>query len=169
MRLHLRCCLAVAVLCLGACGGKLQPPLRQSADRILVEKAAHRLTLLRSGKPIRAYAVALGRSPVGDKVRAGDNRVPEGRFVIDGHLRGSRFHRALHVSYPDAAHRARARALGVPPGGDIMIHGIRNGLGWIGRYHRLVDWTAGCIAVTDPEIEEIWTAVPDGTPIEIRP
>ena len=81
----------------------------------------------------------------------------------------SRFHRALHVSYPDAADRERARKLGIDPGGDIMIHGIQNGLGWLKGSQRLVDWTDGCIAVTDEEIEEIWRMVPNGTPIEIRP
>ncbi len=159
-----------AIAIVAACASQPgRAPLTQRADAILVEKAAHRLTLLRAGKPLRSYSVALGRSPIGDKVQEGDNRVPEGRFTIDRHLRGSRFHRALHVSYPDSAHAARAKALGVPPGGDIMIHGIRNGLGWVGRYHRLVDWTAGCVAVTEPEIEEIFAAVPDGTPVEIRP
>lgn len=81
----------------------------------------------------------------------------------------SSFHRALHLSYPSAADRARAVAQGVDPGGLIMIHGLKNGLGWLGRLHRLFDWTDGCIAVTNPEIEQIWQSVPDGTPIELRP
>ncbi len=159
---------AVAALLLAACGGR-PAPLKEQADRILVEKAAHRLTLLRGGKPLRTYRVALGRNPIGDKVWEGDNRTPEGQYTIAFHLRQSGYHLALHISYPDSAHTARAADKGVSPGGDIMIHGMRNGFGWIGRFHRLVDWTAGCVAVTDAEIEEIYAAVPDGTPIEIRP
>jgi murein L,D-transpeptidase YafK len=89
--------------------------------------------------------------------------------LIDFHKADSDFHRALHLSYPKERDIDQAAARGVSPGGDIMIHGIRNGLGWIGAFHRRTDWTAGCIAVTDFEIEEIWRAVPDGTPVEIRP
>ena len=144
-------------------------PAGAKADRILVEKSAHRLTLLRGGRPLKVYLVALGRGPIGDKVQQGDNRTPEGVFVIDGRNSQSAYHRALHVSYPDAAHRARAKKLGVSPGGDIMIHGLPNNLSWLGALHRRVDWTAGCIALTDPEIEEVWHAVPNGTPVEIRP
>jgi murein L,D-transpeptidase YafK len=89
--------------------------------------------------------------------------------VIDSHNPKSSFHLALHVSYPSAGDAARAHAGGYDPGGEIMVHGIHNGIGWIGRVHRLVDWTTGCVAMTDPEIEELYRIVPDGTPIEIRP
>jgi murein L,D-transpeptidase YafK len=139
------------------------------ADRVLVEKGARRLTLLRHGEPLKSYRVALGTSPVGHKEQEGDGRTPEGIYLIDFHKADSDFHRALHISYPSADDTRRAAALGVSPGGDIMIHGLRNGTGLIGAVHRLRDWTAGCIAVTDSEIEQIWRAVPDGTPIEIRP
>lgn len=139
------------------------------ADRVLVEKAARRLTLLRSGMPLKTYSVALGRAPVGPKEQEGDHRTPEGIYLIDFHKQDSDFHRALHVSYPEQRDLNQATARGVAAGCDIMIHGIRNGLGWIGAFHRRTDWTAGCIAVTDFEIEEIWRAVPDGTAIEIRP
>jgi murein L,D-transpeptidase YafK len=144
-------------------------PADTVADAVLVEKSARRLTLLRDGQPLKVYRVSLGRQPVGPKQREGDRRTPEGRYIIDRRNPASGYHRALHVSYPDADDVARARALGVPPGGDIMVHGIRNRLGWLGRLHRLADWTQGCIAVTNPEIRELWRAVPDGTPIEIRP
>ena len=127
------------------------------------------MTLYSGDSVLRVYRVALGRGGTGDKVREGDNRVPEGRFRIDRRVERSSYHRALHVSYPDAAHAERARALGVPPGGDIMVHGIKNGLGWIGPVHRMVDWTRGCVAVTNPEIEELWRVVPNGATIEIRP
>ncbi len=136
---------------------------------MLVEKRAHRLTLLRGGKPIRTYQVALGGQPRGDKECRDDHRTPEGLFTIDFHLPGSSFHRALHISYPDDAHRRAAHRRGCDPGGSIMIHGIKNGMGWLGPMHRATDWTDGCIAVTDPEIEEIYAAVPNGTPVEIRP
>ena len=140
-----------------------------AADRVLIEKAQRRLTLYRAGVPIRSYRVALGAQPLGPKTREGDGRTPEGFYVIDGHKADSAFHRALHLSYPNAADRARARTLGVAPGGDIMIHGLRNGLGWLGPLHRLSDWTRGCIALSDAQIDEVAAAVPDGTVVEIRP
>lgn len=139
------------------------------ADRIVVEKHARTLSLYRRGARLKTYRVSLGSQPVGHKERERDNRTPEGVYVIDLHNPYSSFHRALHVSYPNAADRAHAAALGVSPGGDIMIHGLPNHLGWIGRLQRAHDWTAGCIALTDPEIEEIFRAVPDGTRVEIRP
>lgn len=160
--------LLVAVLgCAGLWGQDLAPGT--VADRILVEKKARKLTLLRAGKPLKSYRVALGPEPVGDKQCQGDNRTPEGIYTITGRNARSQFHRSLRISYPDAAHRARARRLGCSPGGDIMIHGLGRGFRHLGRLHTLVDWTAGCIAVTDGEIEEIWRAVPDGTVVEIRP
>jgi murein L,D-transpeptidase YafK len=127
------------------------------------------LLLLRHGQILKSYKVALGHEPVGPKVRAGDHRTPEGNYVIDWRNPQSKFHLSLHVSYPSATDTQRARQSGNVPGGEIMIHGLQNGLGWIGRFHRLVDWTDGCIAVTNSEVDQIWQAVPDGTPIEIRP
>jgi murein L,D-transpeptidase YafK len=140
-----------------------------NADRILVEKGARRLTLFCAGRKLKEYRVALGFSPVGPKQREGDGRTPEGKYAIDFHKSDSAFHRALHISYPDAADSARAAEAGVAPGGDIMIHGLPNGFSALGPTHHLRDWTAGCIAVTDSEIDEIWGSVADGTPIEIRP
>ncbi|MEP6692324.1 MAG: L,D-transpeptidase family protein, partial [Gemmatimonadaceae bacterium] len=144
-------------------------PAPSVADRVVVEKQAHRLTLYHGGRAIRTYYVALGASPVGDKQRAGDDRTPEGVYTIDSRVERSQFHLALHISYPDAAHRARAAKRGESPGGDVMIHGLPPKFSFIGAAHRNMDWTAGCIAVTDEEIEEIWRAVPNGTKIEIRP
>ncbi|MDB4918015.1 MAG: ErfK/YbiS/YcfS/YnhG family protein [Gemmatimonadetes bacterium] len=146
----------------------LLPPIGL-ADSIVVEKKAHVLTLFRDGKPMRSYLVALGGRPLGDKLSAGDKRTPEGVFYIDARQPNSRYHLALHISYPDAAHRARSIAAGVQPGGDIMIHGLPNGLGAAGATHRVNDWTNGCVALTDEEIEQIWSAVPIGTPVEIKP
>ena len=144
------------------------PPLG-FADSIVVEKKAHTLTLFRDGKPMRTYLVALGGKPQGDKLSAGDKRTPEGVFYIDARQPNSRYHLALHISYPDAAHRARSQSAGVQPGGDIMIHGLPNGLGAAGASHRVNDWTNGCVALTDEEIEQLWSAVPIGTPVEIKP
>ncbi len=139
------------------------------ADSIVVEKKAHMLTLFRDGKPMRTYLVALGGNPRGDKLSAGDRRTPEGVFYIDSRQPNSRYHLALHISYPDAVHRARSLAAGFQPGGDIMIHGLPNGLGAAGATHRVNDWTNGCVALTDEEIEQIWSAVPIGTPVQIKP
>jgi murein L,D-transpeptidase YafK len=142
---------------------------RFPVDSILVEKSAHRLSLFQRGRLVRTYLVALGQEPVGDKVRRGDMRTPEGRFRIEARNPQSRYHRSLRISYPDAAHRSRARSLGVSPGGDIMIHGLPARQAWVGAAHRDFDWTEGCIAVTNQEIDEIWSAVPIGTPIRITP
>lgn len=139
------------------------------ADSIVIEKKARRLTLYHQGRALRSYRVALGANPVGAKRMAGDRRTPEGVFQIDWKNEKSDFHLALHISYPDSAHRARAEALGVSPGGDILIHGLRNGSGAAGAFHRTVDWTDGCIALTDEEIEGVWSAVMVGTPVEIKP
>jgi murein L,D-transpeptidase YafK len=139
------------------------------ADSIVVEKSQHRLSLYRRGALLRSYLVALGQQPVGDKVRKGDMRTPEGMFRIEARNPASRYHRSLRISYPDGAHLAKARARGVSPGGDIMIHGLPAKQVWVGAAHRDFDWTEGCIAVTNAEIEEIWSAVPVGIPIQIKP
>lgn len=139
------------------------------ADRILVEKKERRLTLFSKGKPLKAYQIALGGNPNGPKERQGDNKTPEGIYRIDSRNKNSQFHLSLHISYPNEKDKKRARELGVSPGGDIMIHGIKNGLSWVGEQHAEIDWTKGCIAVTDEEIEEIDKMVPIGTVVEIRP
>ncbi len=141
----------------------------QTADRIVVHKKDRTLELLRNGKVIRSYKVALGGEPTGPKTCQGDHRTPEGTYVIDGRNAGSKFHRSLHVSYPNAEDRKRAVTAHCSSGGDIMIHGLPNGYGFVGAGHRLKDWTDGCVALTDQEIEEIWKIVPNGTPVEIRP
>jgi murein L,D-transpeptidase YafK len=105
---------------------------------------------------------------LGAKQQEGDMKTPEGIYKIDSRNPQSDFHLALHVSYPSDDDKARAAERSVSAGSDIMIHGIRNGLGWIGAFHRLNDWTVGCIALTDEEIEELWRVTPDGTTVEIR-
>jgi len=138
-------------------------------DKILIEKQARRLMLISKGEVIKTYKIALGGNPVGPKERQGDNKTPEGTYVIDARNKGSRYHLSLHISYPNENDRKRAKELGASPGGNIMIHGIKNGFSWVGDSHTEVDWTKGCIAVTDEEIEEINKLTPNGTPVEIRP
>ena len=144
-------------------------PQGTTIDRILVEKSARRLSVFTGGQKLKSYRVALGRNPVGAKQEEGDMKTPEGVYKIDSRNPQSDYHLALHVSYPSDEDTARATERGVNAGFDIMIHGINNGGGWIGAFHRMHDWTAGCIALTDEEIEELWRVTPDGTPIEIRP
>ncbi|HYN44938.1 MAG TPA: L,D-transpeptidase family protein [Candidatus Limnocylindrales bacterium] len=139
------------------------------ADKVLIEKKERRLTLLSKGEVIKTYKIALGGNPVGPKERQGDNKTPEGTYIIDSRNRDSVYHLSLHISYPNEKDKMRAKGLGVSPGGDIMIHGIKNGLTWVGASHAEVDWTKGCIAVTDEEMEEIYKLVPNGTITEIRP
>lgn len=152
--------------------GRTEPPLRpeaERADRILVQKAARRLTLLREGRVLATYPVSLGFAPEGHKAREGDGRTPEGRYAIAFRNPHSVAHLSLKVSYPSPADEAAARAGGFPPGGDIMIHGLMNGFLWFGRLHRLMDWTQGCVGVTNAEMREIYARVDLGTPIEITP
>jgi len=158
------------LVCLGFLsfpGAYAQAP--EKADSILILKKDHVMELLSGGKVIRTYKVALGQGGLAPKEREGDGRTPEGHYVIDAKYEHSAYHKALHVSYPNAEDRKRAAGLGVLPGGAIMIHGLPNGKGWLGASHRHYDWTLGCIAVTDQEIDEVWRLVPAGTPVEIRP
>ena len=141
----------------------------EPADKVLIEKKARRLTLLTKGEVIKTYKIALGGNPVGPKERQGDNKTPEGTYVIDSRNGNSGYHLALHISYPNEADQKRARELGVSPGGDIMIHGLKNGFAPLGAAHAEVDWTEGCIAVTNQEMEEIYQFVPNGTIVEIKP
>ena len=142
-------------------------PLDGRIDRILIEKGARRLTVFRDGAAFRSYPVALGFAAEGDKARQGDGRTPEGLFRIDRRNAASDYHLSLGIDYPRAEDVARARAGGYAPGGDIFIHGQPNGLGAVMTLP--YDWTAGCIAVSDAEIEELWRVTPVGTEVEIRP
>ena len=139
------------------------------ADRVLVLKKAHTLQLLRRDNVIKTYKVALGGDPIGPKTRQGDHKTPEGIYILNFRNSHSQFYKSIHISYPNARDREQARRKGVLPGGDVFVHGLPNGYSAVGAAHRLKDWTDGCIAVTDAEIDEIWNAVADGTPIEIRP
>jgi murein L,D-transpeptidase YafK len=146
-----------------------EPNRIANVSSVVVEKSDRELHLMAGAQIIKTYRIALGGTPIGPKQVEGDGKTPEGRYVIDSRNPKSSFYKSLHLSYPSASDIAHAATLGKRLGGDIMIHGIKNGLGWVGRLHRMSDWTQGCIAVTDAEIEEIWVSVADGTPIEIRP
>lgn len=139
------------------------------ADKILVEKNLRRMTLLAGGQVIRTYRIALGGNPEGPKEKQGDKKTPEGIYYIKGRNKNSRFYLSLHISYPNEEDIRRAKKMGVSPGGNIMIHGLKNDFSWMGAAHTQNDWTEGCIAVTNEEIEEIEKLVPNGTPVEIRP
>ena len=143
-------------------------PADAKADRVVVYKGHRKLILLREGAVLREYRIALGSDPVGPKEMEGDGKTPEGSYWIDSRSPESEFHLSLHISYPNRRDVARAKKAGIAPGGQIMIHGLRNGNGAVGRLHRFRDWTDGCIAVTNWEIEEIWRVVPDGTVIELH-
>jgi murein L,D-transpeptidase YafK len=135
----------------------------------VIVKSQRTMTLMGHGQVLRIYKVALGTKPLGAKEQAGDHKTPEGQYVIDSMNARSRFHLALHISYPNTVDRERARELGVDPGSDVEIHGLGRAFFWLGSLHRRIDWTDGCVAVTNSEIEEIWPLVSVGTPVEIRP
>ncbi len=141
--------------------------LSEQADFVEIDKSDREMRLFRKGEIIRRYQISLGFAPKGDKEREGDGKTPEGRYTIDYRNPNSSFHLSLHISYPDAADQRAAAARGDDPGGEIFIHGGPRNIPdflWRGR-----DWTLGCVSVTDDEMTEIWSLVPNGTPIEIRP
>jgi murein L,D-transpeptidase YafK len=156
-------------LLLASLAAQSAPRSALHADRVVVLKTERTLELLNQGKVIKTYKVALGGDPVGPKTRQGDHKTPEGTYVLDFRNAHSKFYKAIHISYPNNHDRAVAHEKGISPGGDVFLHGLPNGYGAIGAVHRLKDWTDGCIAVTDEEMDQIWKAVPDGTRIEIRP
>ena len=137
-------------------------------DRILVDKSDRTLATYRDGQLVRAFRVALGSGGLAPKQKQGDGLVPEGTYRITFHNAASRYHRSLRIGYPTEQQRTTAQAAGIDPGGDIMIHGLPNGMGALGSRHRLRDWTEGCIAVTNREMDWLFSAVPDGTRIDIR-
>ncbi len=148
----------------------VQPiPTDAPVTHLIVYKSARRLAVMSDERELVRYPISLGRQPRGDKVCQGDNKTPEGSYVLDWSNPDSCCFRSFHVSYPDAGDLAAAAEQGCSPGGDIMIHGISKRLGWIGRFHRWYDWTHGCIALTDAEMAQLWATVAEGTPIEILP
>ncbi len=139
------------------------------ADRIVVIKSKRVLMLMQNDEILKSYRIALGGNPTGHKVKAGDKRTPEGNYIIDTRNPNSSFHLSLRISYPGPGDVENAERLGVSPGGSIMIHGLKPQHAHLDKMHRMQDWTEGCIAVTNREIEEIWRLVPDGTPVMIKP
>jgi murein L,D-transpeptidase YafK len=160
----------LTVLCaICACMIATVPALAgEKVDLVRVDKSDRRLELIGDGKVLQSYSIALGGDPLGHKRQEGDQRTPEGRYVLDWRNPNSIAHKSIHVSYPNADDLAAAKARNVDTGGMIMIHGQPNGFGWWGWLLQLVDWTDGCIAVTDSDMDEIWAMVADGTPIEIE-
>lgn len=138
-------------------------------DRLVVIKSRRVMEAYSNGKVIKTYRVSLGKQPLGDKQYEGDKRTPEGTYTINDRNPDSGFHKNLGVSYPDEQDRKEAAMKGLKPGGEIKIHGLKNDRGFIGKFHRFVDWTNGCIAVTDEEVDELYQHVSIGTPIIIKP
>lgn len=136
-------------------------------DKVVVDKSARRMYLLSQGEVVRSYRIALGDNPQGHKREEGDERTPEGTYTLDYKNENSIAHRSIHISYPNAADKANAASQGVSPGGDIMIHGQMNGFGALAKVMQQRDWTNGCIAVTNKEMDEIMSMVDLGTPIKI--
>lgn len=169
MRLTLA--LVATLLAVGSPSDSPAQPLPRAlkADRLVVRKAERTLTLYWHGARLKSYRVALGGQPLGPKLALGDQRTPEGLYTVARRRKKTDFHAALEVSYPNVDDKARASAAKLHPGGGIEIHGLRDGFDWLGSAHVLFDWTDGCIAVTDTEIDELVRAVPDGTPLEILP
>lgn len=143
-------------------------PLLQ-ADKVLVYKSERKLHLMKAGEIFRTYSIAIGDNPVGHKEQKGDEKTPEGKYTLDWRNSNSICYKSIHISYPNKADKLWAQKKGVSPGGDIMIHGILNGYEWVGKDHVKQDWTDGCIAVSNEEMDEIWKSVRNGTPIEIKP
>ncbi len=139
------------------------------ADLVVVNKSERRLSLVRAGRVFRRFPISLGAHPRGHKREQGDERTPEGRYILDRKNSHSHFYKSIHISYPNGRDRKQARKRGVDPGGDIMIHGQKNGWQWLSPLSRFIDWTDGCIAVSNHDMDAIWQAVRVGTPIEIRP
>ncbi len=148
-----------------------EPKLPDNAviTRLVVLKSKRKLYAYSGDSLLKVYTISLGRNPEGAKQYEGDKRTPEGLYTINDKNPNSGYHLNLGVSYPNAEDNAKAKALGKSAGGNIKIHGLRNGSGWIGKFHRWTDWTMGCIAVTNSEMDELFHHTPIGTPIEIKP
>jgi murein L,D-transpeptidase YafK len=138
-------------------------------ERIIVEKGRRKMTVYSKGLSVRTYSISLGSEPTGAKEFEGDMKTPEGEYIIDSKNFNSRFFRNLGISYPNSTDLKNAKNIGRNPGGDIKIHGMQSKYAFIGKFQRLSDWTNGCIALTNVEIEDLFNHVPVGTPITIKP
>jgi len=144
-------------------------PAEIMADLVILKKSSRKLYLMKAGKILRQYNVGLGGNPKGHKQQEGDSRTPEGRYILDWRNPESRYHLSLHVSYPNTEDNQQAKKRSVSAGSNIMIHGQPNEQGWAAKLIQKRDWTEGCIAVKNAEIEEIWKMVGENTPIDIVP
>lgn len=149
----------------------IEPPRAETGavSQVVVHKSQRRLHLMSGDEILHSYRISLGDNPVGHKLFEGDNRTPEGQYTLDWRNYNSDFYKSIHISYPSEEDRALADAWGLDPGGSIMIHGLPNGAGDLAFAYAGLDWTNGCIAVTNEEMDEIWQLVRDGTPISILP
>lgn len=148
-------------------GSKL--PEGAAIDKLVVYKSQRKMLAYSNGKLLKTYTVSLGKNPIGHKQFEGDCKTPEGIYVINDRNPNSAYYKNLGVSYPNEADKEYAQKQGKSPGGLIKIHGLRNDRGYIGKFHRFKDWTAGCIAVTNKEMDELFTAVKQDAVIEILP
>jgi len=141
----------------------------EKADRVLVEKAKHKLTLFNNGKVIASYHVVFGSNPVGHKEQEGDERTPEGNYTLDSKNAKSAYHKSIHISYPNAKDIANAKNKGVSAGSAIMIHGQKNGYAAFEQQTQKFNWTLGCIALTNKDMDDLWSKINVPTKIEIKP
>ena len=141
----------------------------EKADLVRVVKREKRLYLIRNGEVFASFRAVFGGNPIGHKEQQGDERTPEGRYVLDYKNAGSAYYKSIHISYPNTEDREHARKLGVSAGGDIMIHGQPNGKEVFTPITQRFNWTNGCIALSNKNMEIVWKAVDVGTPIEIEP
>lgn len=155
-RLLFVCCWCLPVFCSAA------------VDLVQVDKSERQMRLLDGERVVAVYAISLGGSPQGHKMQEGDQKTPEGRYVLDYKNEASSYYRSMHISYPNEADTQQASVRGVSPGGFIMVHGQRNGFGWFARVLQHFDWTDGCIAITNAQMDEFLSLVVPGTPIDIR-
>lgn len=153
----------------GICLSSPEQSIASPADTIIIKKKQRKMELYAKEKLIKDYKISLGFSPLGPKQQEGDGKTPEGEYTISSKNPYSQFHLSLKVSYPNATDKKSAEEKGVSPGGDIMIHGLGKKFKYLGKLHTLHDWTLGCIAVTNDEIEEIWKLVKEGTVVKIEP
>jgi murein L,D-transpeptidase YafK len=159
----------IRIVALGLCFLSVACYAAEKADSVVVEKSQKTLSLYQADKLLASYPVVFGANPVGHKQQEGDERTPEGRYTLDFKKADSAFYKAIHISYPNSSDIESARKRGVSPGGAIMVHGQRNNLGWAWFVARFFNWTDGCVALSNQDMDLVWAAVDAGTPIEIKP
>ena len=161
--------LALPLIWVGEVSANDLSPHYEQADRVVVIKSERKLYLYKDGEVLRSFDIALGLVPEGPKRRSGDFRTPEGHYFLSAKNPNSDYFLSIHVSYPNARDLSRARSEGVDPGGQIMIHGQPNQPKFSEIRYQGLDWTDGCIAVSNSDMVDIWLMTGDFTPIEIRP